>query len=361
MDTERYNRQMLLPGFGAASQQKLFAAKVLVVGVGGLGCPALQVLAAAGIGGIGLADPDLVALDNLHRQFLFDESSVGLPKAVQAKKKLEQLNSQAVITAFQQRIDAANAFELISQYDIVMDCTDNFTTRYLLNDACCILGKPLVYGALHRYEGQVALFNVYHKGMKTNYRDLFPRAPHPGEVPDCSQAGVLPTLSALIGTMMANEVIKYSIGAAGCLVHKVLIFDSRNYQQLVLSYTENKNKECPKDESEFQKFDYRAFCGMQQVGTIGSAQELKAFLSREHAVLVDLREQEESPAEAIENRIAIPFSVLEQQSYRLAVFDHLCFACTSGTRSAKAVEMLREQFPSKELRSLEGGFGSVRL
>ncbi len=355
MAMERYNRQMLLPDFGAASQQKLAGMKVLVVGVGGLGCPALQVLAAAGVGHIGLADPDLVALHNLHRQFLFDESSVGLPKVAEAQKKLAKLNSQVALEVFHHRIDTTNAFPIISRYDMVMDCTDDFVTRYLLSDACSILDKPLVYGALYRYEGQVALFNVHRRGFRTNYRDLFPRPPGPGEVPDCNQAGVLPTLSALIGTMMANEVIKYSIGAEGCLIHKVLVFNSRNYQGLALSYKEAPDKEFPKDQAEFQNFDYRAFCGRPPAGAIGSRAELKAFLSQENAVLVDVREQEEHPKWAGEQVIAIPFSALEEQSCRLEGFDQLCFACTSGIRSAKAVALMGKTFPAKVLRSLEGG------
>lgn len=361
MDLNRYNRQILLTDFGAESQKKMFGTKVLVIGVGGLGCPALQVLVSAGIGHIGLVDFDVVDFHNLHRQFLFDESSVGLPKVVVAQKKLKQLNSEVEINVFNETIDVKNAFSIIKDYDIVMDCTDNFSTRYLVNDACYILNKPLVYGALYRYEGQVALFNVLSEGMITNYRDLFPKAPHPDEVPNCNIAGVLPTLSAIIGTFQANEVIKYIIGSKECLIHKLLIFNIRNYQQMILSYRENENKEFPKDEPEFERFDYLTFCGINSTENVYSEQELKDFLSKENSVLIDVRESDEYPKLNYDRVIEIPLSILEDQLHQLEKFDKICFVCVSGTRSLKALEIAKKQFPSKELKNLEKGIKTIGL
>lgn len=201
----RYNRQMMLPEIGDDGQEKLKKAKVLVIGAGGLGCPILQYLVPAGVGTIGIVDFDKIEIHNLHRQILYTEKQVGLSKAKTAKETLETMNPLISIVAFEEKLTIENAKQLIEKFDIVVDGSDNFATRYLVNDTCVALGKTLVYGSILKFEGQLAVFN--HKGNK-NLRDLFPKPPNPKDVPNCNLNGVLGTLPGIIGTMMAHETLK---------------------------------------------------------------------------------------------------------------------------------------------------------
>jgi len=203
---ERYNRQLILKEFGEPAQQKLLQAKVLVVGAGGLGCACLQYLAAAGLGSIGIIDNDKVALHNLHRQVLYTVNDIGLPKAEQAARSLRQLNPDIDIRAFNERLTVHNAIGLFREYDIIIDGTDNFSSRYMINDACVLTGKPLIYGAVSKFEGQAAIFNcsISPQERPGNYRDLFPQPPAPNEIDNCAEAGVLGVLPGIIGTMQAN-------------------------------------------------------------------------------------------------------------------------------------------------------------
>ncbi|MES1225909.1 MAG: HesA/MoeB/ThiF family protein, partial [Bacteroidota bacterium] len=207
---ERYNRQILLKEFGAAGQQKLLQSKVLMIGAGGLGCAALLYLTAAGIGTIGIIDDDVVALHNLHRQPLYTVNDIGFSKAQRAASGLRQLNPDILIEAFNERLTVENALTLLSNYDVIIDGTDNFSSRYLINDACVLLGKPLVYGAVSKFEGQIAIFNCWLNGKEApvNYRDLFPQPPAHGAIANCAEAGVLGALPGIIGNMQANETIK---------------------------------------------------------------------------------------------------------------------------------------------------------
>ena len=205
----RYNRQTMLPEIGDSGQEKLKQAKVLVIGAGGLGCPILQYISTAGVGTIGIVDFDKIEIHNLHRQILYTEDQVGLSKALMAKEKLEALNPLIKVTAFEAKLTVENAVQIIQDFDVVVDGSDNFATRYLVNDTCVALGKPLVYGSILGFEGQLAVFN--HNGSK-NLRDLFPEPPNPKEVPNCSLNGVLGTLPGMIGTMMAHETLKLIIG-----------------------------------------------------------------------------------------------------------------------------------------------------
>ena len=204
-DFLRYNRQMMLPEIGDSGQEKLKKAKILVIGAGGLGCPILQYIATAGIGTIGIVDFDTIELHNLHRQILYTEEHVGQSKAITAKSVLETLNPLIDIIAFEEKLTMENATQIIQNFDVVVDGSDNFATRYLVNDTCVMLGKPLIYGSILKFEGQMAIFN--HNGSK-NLRDVFPEPPNPKDVPNCNLNGVLGTLPGMIGTMMAHETLK---------------------------------------------------------------------------------------------------------------------------------------------------------
>src|ERR1051326_6363377 len=214
---ERYQRQVILPGFGEGGQQKLREARVLVIGAGGLGCPVLQYLTAAGIGTVGIVDDDVVALNNLQRQVLYGVKDIGLSKAETAANILQQLNPGIEIIPYNERLTVQNALVLLDDFDIVIDGTDNFATRYMINDACVLLKKPLVYGAVSQFEGQVSIFrNQSHDDV--NYRDIFPDPPKESEILNCAEGGVLGTMTGIIGTMMANETIKLIAGIGEPLV-----------------------------------------------------------------------------------------------------------------------------------------------
>ncbi|MCG9791573.1 HesA/MoeB/ThiF family protein [Flavobacterium algicola] len=208
-DFLRYNRQVILPEIGDEGQAKLKSAKVLVIGAGGLGCPILQYIATAGVGTIGIVDFDNIEIHNLHRQILYTENQIGLGKATTAKATIEQLNPLITVVAFEEKLTIENASKIVDQFDIVVDGSDNFGTRYLVNDTCVTLGKTLVYGSILGFEGQLAVFN--HNGSR-NLRDLFPEPPDAKDVPNCSMNGVLGTLPGMIGTMMAHETLKLIIG-----------------------------------------------------------------------------------------------------------------------------------------------------
>ncbi len=224
----RYFRQLLLKGFGAAAQEKLLQSKVLVVGAGGLGCPALQYLAAAGIGTIGIADFDKVSLTNLHRQILYTANDIGAYKAEKAKNYLSNLNPEIEIISYLEKIEKENVNAIISKYDVIIDATDNLEARYTINDACVFLNKPFVLGAIHEYQGQVAILNYVDEtnSKAISYRDIFPNLSAGSELPNCEANGVLGVLCGIIGTMQANEAIKLIAGIGTPLINKLLTYDS---------------------------------------------------------------------------------------------------------------------------------------
>ena len=231
-DFLRYNRQVILPEIGDEGQAKLKKARVLVIGAGGLGCPVLQYIATAGLGTIGIIDFDLIEIHNLHRQILYTEDQVGLPKAITAKAAVEKLNPLIKVLAFEEKLTIENASQIISQFDIVVDGSDNFRTRYLVNDTCVTLGKTLVYGSILGFEGQLAVFN--HQGSK-NLRDLFPEPPNPKDVPNCNFNGVLGTLPGMIGTMMAHETLKLIIGLPS-LRNELVLFKTLDWSFTKLNF-----------------------------------------------------------------------------------------------------------------------------
>ncbi|TCN60568.1 HesA/MoeB/ThiF family protein [Flavobacterium circumlabens] len=228
----RYNRQTILPEIGDEGQGKIKKARVLVIGAGGLGCPVLQYLSTAGVGTIGIVDFDTIEIHNLHRQILYTENEIGLPKASTAKKVLEKLNPLIQVIAIEEKITPENASELIQYYDIIIDGSDNFKTRYLVNDTCVSLKKTLVYGSILKFEGQLAVFN--HNGSK-NLRDLFPEMPDPKDVSNCNMNGVLGTLPGIIGTMMAHETLKVILELPS-LKNELVLFNTLNWSFTKLNF-----------------------------------------------------------------------------------------------------------------------------
>ena len=231
-DFLRYNRQVILPEIGDEGQAKLKKAKVLVIGAGGLGCPILQYIATAGVGTIGIVDFDKIEIHNLHRQILYTEDQIGLPKALTAKETIKKLNPLIEVQAFEEKLTVENASRIITDFDIVVDGSDNFSTRYLVNDTCVTLEKPLVYGSILGFEGQLAVFN--HQGSK-NLRDLFPEPPNPKDVPNCSFNGVLGTLPGMIGTMMAHETLKLIIGLPS-LKNELVLYKTLDWSFVKLTF-----------------------------------------------------------------------------------------------------------------------------
>jgi sulfur-carrier protein adenylyltransferase/sulfurtransferase len=353
---ERYQRQILLKEFGMAGQQKMLEAKVLVIGAGGLGCPVLQYLAAAGAGVIGIVDDDVVELTNLHRQPLYTVNDIGLPKAVTARKKLLQLNPDVHITAYHERLTVFNALHIIEQYDVVVDGTDNFASRYLINDACVLLGRPLVYGAVSRFEGQVAVFNV--NSAAVNYRDLFPHPPKNGEAPNCAEAGVLGVLPGIIGAMMANETIKLITGTGAPLINKMLTYNALNNQvyELTLSTRVETRTLIPGNAEAFQQMNYEWFCASPAACEFEiDVAAFNALLPENDIAIIDVRELGETPAVTEFDCMQIPLPQLANQLQNIKAGTTVVF-CQSGGRSLQAARLLFDTFgASKKIYSLRGG------
>ncbi|BAV07037.1 adenylyltransferase and sulfurtransferase [Filimonas lacunae] len=357
-DYTRYHRQMLLPGIGLAGQQKLAQARVLVIGAGGLGCPVLMSLAGAGVGLIGVADDGLVELSNLHRQFLYRMEDIGQLKVICAQQALQALNPQITVHPYPVAITVHNALEIISNYDIIIDGTDNFPSRYLINDACALLSKPLIYGAVSRYEGQVALFT---NGI--TYRDVFAQPPRAGEIENCSEAGVMGVLPGIIGGYMANECIKWITGTGELLTGQLLTYSALNHQQFIiqLSATEAGAAALPASREAFVQTDYPAACGVSrmQEGEIDAA-TLHTLLQQDRPLLVDVRELHETLPGITWAHLRIPLSVLAQQLPE-AGDTPVVFICQSGKRSLQALTLFKQVHASSVTKaySLAGGLQAL--
>jgi len=355
---ERYQRQIILQGFGAEAQQKLLSASVLVIGAGGLGCPVLQYLTAAGVGSIGIVDDDVVALSNLHRQVLYNVQMIGKSKASCAVDVLQQLNPQVRFTVYNERLTNKNAATILSAFDVVIDGSDNFATRYLVNDACVLLNKSLIYGAVSQYEGQVAVFNMQQKNdHSANYRDLFPHPPKEGEVLNCAEAGVLGVLPGIIGSMMANETIKLITGTGKLLVNRLLTYNTQNNQTYELEITARAETRSliPATEAALLQTDYEWLCSSATVVNEIDANTFNTIIAEGTAAIVDVREKDELPEITEFNHLQISLSRLEQHTEWLTEETIVVF-CLSGKRSAQAAKQLTELFGvSKKIYSLKGG------
>jgi sulfur-carrier protein adenylyltransferase/sulfurtransferase len=342
MISERYSRHLILKGFGKEAQQKLLDASVLVIGAGGLGCSFLPYLTAAGIGKIGIVDFDTVSESNLQRQVLYDTAMVGKPKVVMAKQRLKALNPEIEIVAYQAALTPKLAVELFPEYDLIIDGTDNFSTRYMVNDACMLFDKPLIYGAIFRFEGQVGVFNYTDsKGNQgPTYRCLYPTPPEPGSVPDCSEAGVLGVLPGFIGIIQANEAIKVLTGIGAPLSGRIQMINLLTMQtQEVNIARQDFPQNAPKDIASFLNFDYDFSCKNSEEETM-SPEEFSQ-LNDDDFQLLDVREPFEQP-KLNQGEHCIPLSQLLIQAEILNKDKPIIVFCKSGIRSTKAVRQLKK-------------------
>jgi molybdopterin/thiamine biosynthesis adenylyltransferase/rhodanese-related sulfurtransferase len=359
-EKNRYSRHILLEKVGIEGQEKLKAAKVLVVGAGGLGCPVLQYLTAAGIGTVGIIDFDNVDETNLHRQILFTVTDIGINKAVAAESRLKQLNPHIKFDVYPEKLTTKNALELFSNYDIIVDGTDNFSTRYLVNDACVISDKPLVFGAIFKFEGQVSVFN--YKGGPT-YRCLFPEPSPAGSVPNCSEIGVIGVLPGLIGTQQANEVLKIILGIGNPLSGKLMTYDALNSSFLTLSI--NRSEEqfhmVLKNKTDFEKIDYDLFCGVSvnEIEDEITVSELKDWINNSEDIqIIDVRGDWEQPRINVENVLVAPLNNLHNYIDQISKDKKVVVLCQHGIRSVAAIDHLEKQYGFNNLINLQNGVES---
>jgi molybdopterin/thiamine biosynthesis adenylyltransferase/rhodanese-related sulfurtransferase len=348
---ERYSRHLILPEVGLDGQKKLKAASVLCIGTGGLGAPLLLYLAAAGIGRIGIVDFDIVDQSNLQRQVIHGQSWVGKPKIESARNRILEINPNCQIDLYETRLSSENALDIVQKYDVVVDGTDNFPTRYLVNDACVLANKPNVYGSIFRFEGQATVFN-YEGGP--NYRDLYPEPPPPGMVPSCAEGGVLGVLPGIIGTIQANETIKVILGTGNTLSGRLLL-----YNALDMTFRELKLRPNPVRPVIEKLIDYEQFCGIPQAQASAAqeqsavpemtVQQLKQVLDSDakDILLLDVRGANEAQIAQLPGSVLVPLPDIEtgpgvekvkslMNGHRLIVY------CKVGARSAKALNLLKE-------------------
>jgi len=345
----RYSRHLMLQEVGLEGQEKLKKAKVLVIGAGGLGCPVLLYLAAAGVGTIGVIDFDTIDASNLQRQILFSANDVGRSKAEVAKEKLNANNPFIDVIAYNEELTNENALDIFSKFDIILDGTDNFHTRYMVNDACLMVNKPFVYGAIHKFEGQVSVFN-YQEGP--TYRCLFPDPPEAGSIPSCSEVGVVGVLPGIIGSQQANEVIKIILGIGKVLSGRLLIYNAlqSSFMEIKINKTvvEVFNKE------EFLQFDYQGYCEGSIVLEKSITLEELANLSSDIFV-VDVRGVWEQPQLEIEHVLHAPLHEIADYVKEIPTDKKVYVVCQHGVRSKAAIEYLEKEYNFKNLINVEGG------
>ena len=348
----RFSRHLILPEVGMEGQKRLKGASVLCVGTGGLGSPLLLYLAAAGVGRLGIVDFDVVDHSNLQRQVIHGTSWVGKPKIESAKARILEINPHCQVDLYETALSSENALEIIRPYDIVCDGTDNFPTRYLVNDACVLLGKPNVYGSIFRFEGQATVFNL--DAESPNYRDLFPEPPPPGLVPSCAEGGVVGVLPGIIGVIQATEAVKIITGIGTTLSGRLLLFDA-----LKMSFRELKLRPSPERPVIDKLIDYQEFCGVggtapgqEEAGAVESisVSELKTLLDAggDDIVLLDVRMPQEAEIATIPGAVLVPLDQIEngtaiEQVRELAAGKRLYAHCKLGGRSAKALIALKRE------------------
>lgn len=354
MHTTRYSRQMILENFGVATQKKLLNSAVLVVGAGGIGCPVLLQLATMGVGKIGIVDHDVVSLHNLHRQHLYTEESVGSYKCDTAKKTLLSHNSEIIIDTYPIRLTAKEAAELFPLYDIIVDGTDNFETRYLINDACVLLKKPLVYGAVFQYEGQVAGFNILtDSGRSAHYRDLFPKISNTKEVPTCHESGAFGILTSTVGHYMAQVVFSIISGLGNNLSNQLLTINLLHCSTQVFTYAKSTiQQEVPQDIPSLLTFPYEVYCNTNEEFETAS---WKKILETANTILVDVRAPDEMPFIQSVSYVSIPLPELKSKLNLLEPYENIIFVCQSGYRSSEALNQTKTILTNKNIYSLPFG------
>ena len=356
----RYSRHLIMPEVALEGQKKLKAAKVLCIGAGGLGSPLALYLAAAGVGRLGIVDFDVVDFTNLQRQIIHSTANVGRPKLDSAKERIAEINPFVEVDTYETALTSENAMELFEPYDIIVDGTDNFPTRYLVNDACVLLGKPNVYGSIFRFEGQATVF--YAKEGPC-YRCLYPEPPPPGLVPSCAEGGVLGVLPGVIGVIQAIETVKLILSKGDSLIGRLLLFDAlkMRFRELKL----RKNPECPicgENPTIRELIDYQEFCGITPHAEVNVGSEfeitpveLKAKMDRgDQFLLIDVREPEEYAICRIQGSKLIPRATLPERLHELSSADEIVVHCKSGARSGMAVDFLK-QAGYRKVKNLVGG------
>jgi adenylyltransferase/sulfurtransferase len=356
----RYSRHLIMPEVGMEGQKKLKAARVLTIGAGGLGSPLALYLAAAGVGRLGIVDFDVVDFTNLQRQIIHSTDNVGRPKLQSARERIAQINPYVEVVGYETALSSENALEILEPYDVIVDGTDNFPTRYLVNDACVLLGKPNVYGSIFRFEGQAS---VFYARQGPCYRCLYPEPPPPGLVPSCAEGGVLGVLPGVIGVIQAIEAVKLLIGKGDPLIGRLMLFDALRMQFRELRL--RKNPDCPicgTNPTIHKLIDYQEFCGVghQPEVQVGSEYEitpleLKARIDRgDEFVLVDVREPEEYAIARIPGSRLIPLRTVPERINELSSADDIVVHCRSGVRSAQAVDFMK-QAGYRRVKNLVGG------
>lgn len=365
-EIERYSKHLMLRNIGVKGQKRIKAAKVAVIGAGSLGAPVIQYLAAAGVGKIKVVDFDEVTLGNLQSQVIHRTRDIHRPKVASAKDTIKSINPKIQIETVNEKIDADNIAEIIEDYDIIVDCTDNYKARYLINDACALLNKPLVFGAIYQFEGQVSVFDA---SQGPCYRCQFPAPPPAGLVPTCAEGGAISPLPGIIGSIQANEVLKLLIGGGESLREKLLLIDSWNLRSAILPV--HKNENCPicgKNPTilKIEDFDYEDFCGLKQeeneIPVEGiDADKLAARIEKgDPLTIVDVREPHERAIHRFPNAIVIPIGQLARRQKELDPDVDTVFICKEGKRSILAINTLREAGYKGPMYNLKGGIDAAK-
>jgi sulfur-carrier protein adenylyltransferase/sulfurtransferase len=361
----RYSRHLLIPEVGLDGQRKLKAAAVLVIGTGGLGSPVALYLAAAGVGRIGLVDYDVVDASNLQRQVIHGTSGIGELKVESARRRMLDLNPDIQVEVYNEPFTSANAMQIAESYDLIIDGTDNFPTRYLTNDLCVLTGKPNVYGSIFRFDGQVSVFDAKRGPC---YRCLFPEPPPPGLVPSCAEGGVLGVLPGTIGTLQATEAIKLILGIGDTLIGKLMLYNALDMSFEFVKLRKNPNcKVCGPNPEVTALIDYEAFCGVpghdHDAGSVGGGWDItvpelaERMQHGNHLRLLDVREPHELQISHIEGATLIPLGQLAARLSELDSAEEMVVFCKSGTRSTRALELLLSA-GFRKVKNLQGGINA---
>lgn len=365
-EIERFNKHLMLREIGVKGQKRIKAAKVLIIGLGALGSPVVQYLAAAGIGTIGIADNTEIALGDLQSQVIHASRDVHRPRVASARDTIKAINPKIKIEAISEDLDADNIADIIEEYDVIVDCTDNYRSRYLINDACVLLGKPVVFGAIYQFEGQVSVFDA---NRGPCFRCQYPSPPPAGLVPTCASGGVISPLPGIIGSIQANEVLKLIIGGGESLIGKLLVIDTWNNRTSLLNIEKDDN--CPvcgvsPTITEIENFDYEDFCGLRQsedeipVEGIEAEELVRRIEHGERITIIDVREPHERAIHRFPNAIVIPIGQLARRQKELDPEVDTVFICREGKRSILAINTLREAGYKGPMFNLKGGIEAAK-